>query len=123
MPDKTPENPVGPPASVHIQVDRELLNYLDQLRLVIQTDLNSPLVVSRGDVVRLALRRLVLAYLVHCSEANPDDLVSQDKWDHMVAMIHYDATCPDWLLPGRPATPRPAQKTGRRPTIKEDREK
>lgn len=88
------------PVSVHVQVDAELRRWLDTVRATIQSSLRTHLVVSRGDVLRLALRRLVLSYLAHLSESGVDKEVS-DAWHATVAAIHADDTCPDWLMPGR----------------------
>ena len=87
--------------SIHAVMDRELLRQVDEVRQAIQSSLVSSLVVSRGDVVRLALRRLVLSYLAHLSESAspPTDLA--ERWQRIVDAARAEGTVPDWLVPGR----------------------
>ena len=92
--------PVGPPAAVHVMVDRALLRALDHIRLAIQVDACLPQALTRADIVRLALRRLVLNYLTHLSEMTnpPADLL--ERWRYQCDLIKRDGACPPWLMPG-----------------------
>jgi len=99
-----PDNPQAPDdrmiRSVHTMVTDSMLRQVDELRQAIQRDLDSHLVISRGDVVRLALGRLYLAYLSHLSElpGPPADLL--DRWDTLAAVMREWGTVAPWLVPG-----------------------
>lgn len=90
-----------------------LLEAVDELRGAIQSNIGSALVVNRGDVVRLALRRLYLAYLAHLSETAGTSAELSERWNATVAEQASEGTCPDWLIPGRPEPEPTSKKKGR----------
>lgn len=98
------------PGSVHVQLDREQLLQLEDLRGAIQRSLASSLVVSRADVVRLALRRLTLCHMAHVAFMDQLGPTDQQTWEAVIAAIHSEGTCPPWLMPGQGETPRPKKK-------------
>jgi len=73
---------------------------VEELRRVFQDAGKGHRTVSRSDVMRLGLRRLMLAYLVHQMESGKGTEVVRDRYEDLWREIQLDATCPDWLAPG-----------------------
>jgi hypothetical protein len=111
MADSKPRGANPSPPTVTVQMPAELMRQLERVRAAIADDLGGVPNVSRGDVVRLALRRLVLAYIARCSQVDPMADETVQLWDSVVDACHRERTCPSWLLPGSgDDAPKPRKK-------------
>jgi len=86
--------------TLSVDLGQKLLGVVESLRRQIQDHVGTSRSISRGDVVRLAIRRLELAFLVH--QANNPELNATARilWMDAAADLRIDGTCPDFLVPG-----------------------
>lgn len=104
-------------ACLSVDLGVKLLGEVESMRRAIQDAIGPDRAVSRGDVVRLALRRLQLAILQHDAETAAGT-TQQDAitlWMGVAQDIQLDGNCPSWLVPGAgPFLETPKSKKGAR---------
>jgi hypothetical protein len=88
---------------VNVDVGRHLLHKIGELRARIQKELGTRRRITVGDVVRLAIRRLMHAVCVHDSALTPVNKDPLVAWEIAAWEACIEGSCPDWLVPGRPA--------------------
>lgn len=91
-----------------VDLGGKLKTELEQLRRMIQDEGLGTGNITWGDVVRLALRRLMLAWIVHEIELGRNEEEMRDRYAETWREIEMDRTCPNWLTPGYPE---PAETT------------
>lgn len=97
-----------------IKLGNALLAEVETMRRAIQDSLPTGRTVSRGDVIRLALRRLQLAMLQHDAEssAGREQQEAISRWMLCAQEVQLDGICPDWLTPG--CVFQPAKKSSKK---------
>jgi hypothetical protein len=88
---------------VNVDVGNSLSVAIRLLRSRCQKELGTRRYITLGAVVRLAIRRLLLAECVHDNELKPADDSALLAWERIAREIQSEGACPDWLVPGRPA--------------------
>jgi len=82
-----------------------LLKEVNRMACQLEEEVGRGRRVTRGDVVRLAIRRLLLAFHAHDCEAREgvDDAIN--CWENVAADIRTMGICPEWLVPGQGEVP------------------
>ena len=98
-----------------MDLGKQLLNSVEPIRRVIQDDCHEASVVTRGDVVRLALRLLILRVLRVQVERGEDASAALDQWAQVAGDLTADPATPEWARPTEsdvPQTSSPKSKKG-----------
>jgi hypothetical protein len=115
------QNPPSKPnkqVTIGVDVGPELLAVCHDLRRQIQDAIPTSRRISLGDVVRLALRRLQMAVILHQGEAEEDPVENCKRYMQVFDVVRHSGTCPDFLIPGQPEKPgvsdtSPAESNGK----------
>lgn len=109
-----------PQVGVHTMMPAALVSTLDYLRAQIQESIGSRKVITRADIVRLAVRRLQMAHILWLLEQPNPPLGIDLAWAGLVKDMQAEGTCPAWLMPGQMEEHLPSKsKSKRTPVIRD----
>ena len=97
-----------------VDLGKQLLGSVEPIRRVIQDDCNPGSVVTRGDVVRLALRLLILRVLRVQVERGENASGALDWWAQVAGELTADPATPEWAGPPRLTYRRPVRPSPRK---------
>lgn len=101
----TPERPRRRQQILSIDLGAKLIGVVETLRRQIQDHIGTSRSISRGDVVRLAIRRLELACLARAADDPAINAEAVMLWMDAAADLRISGTCPDFLVPDSADSP------------------